>query len=160
MQAAWFAAALLASTQWHFIGALGNVVFILAHISVSKNRKSEIKRALLATLIGFFIEQINFHVGQVETRPTPVAWWIISLWPAFATSFAKGNSLHWLARRLWVSVMFGAILGPIGYFGGARLGALDLNGIHSAFVLAVTWAIGMPFLATLQQKLFPASAPL
>jgi len=59
----------------------------------------------------------------------------------------EGHSLHWLRARPGVALVLGAVLGPLSYGGGARLGALRLDGWRSVACLAVTWAIAMVVLS-------------
>jgi Protein of unknown function (DUF2878) len=145
MQGAWFAAALLASTPWHLVGALANVVFVGAHLTLSGNARRELERAGLALLFGLGIELVNQYAGHVHAQQAGVLppLWLWSLWPAFASAFMEGHSLSWLKPRPFVAAALGAVLGPLSYAGGARLGALELDGAQSLVCLSLTWACAM-----------------
>jgi hypothetical protein len=151
MQAAWFAAALLASTPFHLLGALANVAFVAVHVALSGRARAELLRAGQALALGLGVELIDTHVGHVVAQHSGVlpAPWLLSLWPAFASSFMEGNSLAWLRGRTGTAALLGAVLGPVGYFGGARLGAVEIEGVRSALCLSATWAVAMAVLAQL-----------
>jgi len=145
MQGAWFAAALLASTPWHLVGALANLVFVAAHVALSGNARRELERGCLALLFGFGIELVNQYAGNLHARQAGAVppLWLLSLWPAFASAFMAGHSLSWLKPRPFVAAALGAALGPLSYAGGARLGALELDGARSLVCLSLTWACAM-----------------
>jgi Protein of unknown function (DUF2878) len=155
LQGAWFAAALLATTRWHLFGALANFVFVALHLWFAPRFKPEMLRVTLAVALGFCVEWLNATVGGVATRPAPVALWIVSLWPAFASALMQGHSMAWLADKPWRAVPVGALLGPLGYWGGARLGALSLDGWRSLAVLCVNWAIALFILAAFERSIRP-----
>jgi hypothetical protein len=149
LQAAWFAAALLASTPLHLLGAAANGLFVAAHVGLSGHPRREWRRSVLALGLGVVVELINRELGNVQAVPAGL-WpplWLLSLWPAFASTFMEGHSLHWLRGRPGVALVLGAVLGPLSYAGGARLGALTLDGWRSVACLAVTWAIAMVVLS-------------
>jgi hypothetical protein len=151
LQAAWCAAALLASTDWHLLGAAANALFVAVHLVSSKQWSPELRRAGNALTLGLIVEVFNARVGHVAAAhagalPPP---WLLSLWPAFASSFMPGLSLAWLRERPYVAAGLGAVLGPVSYAGGARLGALELEGLRSLVCLSAAWAVAMPVLARL-----------
>lgn len=151
LQAAWFAAALLASTPLHLLGAAANGLFFAAHVGLSGHPRRELLRGVLALGLGVAVEVINRALGNVQALP-PGPWpplWLISLWPAFASAFMEGHSLHWLRARPAGAAALGAVLGPLSYSGGARLGALTLDGWRSALCLSLTWAVAMVVLSRL-----------
>lgn len=149
LQAAWFAAALLASTSLHLVGALANLLFLAAHLALSGRARAELLRAGQALALGLGVELVNTQVGHAVAQHSGLlpAPWLLSLWPAFATSFMEGHSLAWLRGRTAAAVVVGAVLGPVGYFGGARLGAVELEGLRSLVCLSATWAVAMAVLA-------------
>lgn len=159
LQSAWFAAALLASTEWHLLGAVANALFVAAHVWFSGQRRTELLRAGRALLLGLAVELIDAHAGNLVAAQAGVLppLWLLSLWPAFASSFMGGHSLAWLNQKPLIAAALGAVLGPLSYSGGARLGALHLDGTRSLVCLSLTWALAMPALTRLVPDIYKHS---
>lgn len=87
---------------------------------------------------------------QATVLPPP---WLLSLWPVFACAMMRGHSLEWLQTRLPLAAVIGAVVGPLSYVGGGRLGALELDGWRSLVTIAGCWAVAMPALALLARAL-------
>lgn len=155
MQGAWFAAALLASTPFHLVGALANVLVFAVHVATVSERRRELVRAGVALCLGVGVELVNQHVGGVRAAQATVfpPAWLLSLWPVFASAMMRGHSLDWLPARPLVALLLGAVVGPVSYLGGSRLGALELDGLRSLISIGACWAIAMPALGRLAKRL-------
>ena len=66
---------------------------------------------------------IRFTSGTLVEGAAPP--WILGLWALFATTLNR--SLAWLHGRYALAAVLGAIAGPLSYWAGARLGALELG---------------------------------
>lgn len=156
MQGAWFAAALLASTPEHLVGAAANALVFVLHVGTSRAISRELVRGGLALALGVSLELVNQHVGGLRamqaTAVLPPAW-LLSLWPVFASAMMRGHSLEWLQTRLPLAAVIGAVVGPLSYAGGGRLGALELDGWRSLVTIGACWAVAMPALASLARRL-------
>jgi hypothetical protein len=78
--------------------------------------------------------------------------WITGMWLNFGTTIH--TSLAWLADRVALAAILGAVGGPLTYMAGARLGAADL--LHppwSLIALALAWAVVLPFLYWVSKKM-------
>lgn len=161
MQGAWFAAALLASTPSHLLGAAANAVVLAVHLATSGAIRRELLRAAAALTLGLFIELTQQYVGGLQVRPAGALppLWLLSLWPVFASAMMEGHSLSWLAPRPLVAAALGAVLGPLSYAGGGRLGALHFEGARTVITIALCWALAMTVLATLARSLSEERAP-
>jgi hypothetical protein len=74
--------------------------------------------------------------------------WMITLWLLFATTL--NVSLKWLQGRYLIAAVFGFIGGPLAYWGGAKLGAINwLQHFELLLALAIGWALLMPILVWL-----------
>lgn len=155
MQGAWFAAALLAPTPWHLLGALANGLVLAVHLATSGAVRRELNRAGIALALGLAIELVQQYVGGMRAQQAGVLppLWLLSLWPVFASSMMEGHSLAWLSKRPGLAAVLGAIVGPISYAGGARLGGLELEGVRSLMTISVCWAVAMAALAALSHSL-------
>jgi hypothetical protein len=157
MQGAWFAAALSASTPWHPLGVAANGLVFVVHVATSGHARRETVRGGVGLLLGVVVELVNQHVGGLRVHQAswfPPAW-LLSLWPVFASAMMTGHSLEWLRRRKVLAAVVGAVVGPVSYSGGGRLGALELDGVRSLVTLAVCWGVAMPLLALLADELEP-----
>ena len=73
---------------------------------------------------------------------------MIGLWMNFAATL--NVSMAWLRGRYLLAAAFGAIGGPLAYYGGAKLGATEaLPSLNGMLVLAVGWGIMTPLLVWL-----------
>jgi hypothetical protein len=158
MQGAWFAAALSANTTWHLLGAGANALVFGVHVATSGAVRRELLRGALALGLGLAVELVHQHVGHLRVGQAG-AWlpplWLLSLWPVFASAFMTGHSLAWLRRRPALAALLGAIVGPLSYAGGARLGALAFESPRSELVLSACWAVSLPALGWLAERLQP-----
>ena len=74
-----------------------------------------------------------------------------ALWANFAGTLHL--CLDWLRGRYWLASALGACGGPLAYYGGQRLGAIQLgsNTAISLLVIAVEWALVTPALVYLSE---------
>jgi len=77
--------------------------------------------------------------------------WILALWALFATTL--NASLRWLKGRPVLAVSLGAVVGPLSYVAGVKLGAVALVEPASGYAaLVVEWAVAMPVLMALADR--------
>jgi len=70
---------------------------------------------------------------------------MVMLWALFASTI--NVSLRWLKHKRELAIFIGAIAGPVAYWSGARLGALQLSHFNAAMIyLSIGWAIVVPIL--------------
>jgi hypothetical protein len=80
------------------------------------------------------------------------------MWMLFATTL--NVSLRWLRRYPLAAIALGAIGGPLAYWAGARLGAMEFAApVAATAALAFGWALLTPLLVWLAQR-FDGYAPL
>ena len=149
-QAGWFACVLSGAAGQPFIGALIAVAVIALHLWRANRPALEIKLLLSAMVVGAVWDSLlawsnllDYTSGQLLTDTAP--YWIIALWGLFATTL--NVSLRWLHGRYAMAAVFGLVGGPLAYYGGASLGALDMQNIKTALLaLGLGWAIITPVL--------------
>jgi hypothetical protein len=67
------------------------------------------------------------------------------MWALFATTI--NLSMGWLKGRWALSVLMGAVFGPLAFIGGEKLGAVVfLDSTLSIITLSVGWGLLMPLL--------------
>src|SRR5690606_14994388 len=99
--------------------------------------------------LGVVVDSANAAAGvfTFSVNAWGVPWltppFLIALWMLFPTTL--NVSLKWLQGRPLVGAAFGAVGGPLSYYAGMRLGALEMGASSVVFfsILAVEWAILM-----------------
>lgn len=156
-QVGWFSCVLGAALGFPISGAVGALALVTIHLLLVDERKTEIKLMLCACLLGVVVDSLQQAVGLFTFRADPrwplwLPLWVFVIWAQFATLFRF--ALHWLAGRYLLGALFGAIGGPLAYWGGIRMGAATFGGSPELALisLAVVWALVMPLLLWLNQR--------
>jgi len=83
-------------------------------------------------------------------------FWIISMWVLFATTINHG--LSWAKRNLWVASLAGLLGGPMAFYGGMNLGAVEFSHTAAALVLiGLGWALLLPALTLVADTIIDSS---
>ena len=155
-QAAWFAAVLGAAHGLPLWGTAAVAVAIVWHLSIAARPRQELKLVAAVCAIGFVVESASVRLGYVAyPSGQPVAWlapyWMVALWGLLA--IAPNVTMRWLKTRYWLASLLGAVLGPLSFASGVRLGGASFSAMVPALaVTAVTWAILMPLLMWLSDR--------
>lgn len=77
------------------------------------------------------------------------------LWAGFATILY--GVLKIFSRNPAFSILFGLIGGPLAYYFGGRLGALEVNGpaLIGYAGVALAWGVAMPLLYYVAEQILP-----
>jgi hypothetical protein len=160
-QVGWFSCVLGAAYGYTFSGALAAAVLVMLHLYLTDNRKAEIQLVSFACLLGVLIDSLQQSAGlfffKVDPRwPLWLPLWVLVVWAQFVTLFRF--ALHWLSGRYLLGALFGALGGPLAYWGGIRLGAASFGDspLLTLAVLAVVWSGVTPLLLWSRQKLASA----
>ncbi len=155
-QFGWLACVLGAAWGLPWLGASLAAVIVAWHLTRATQPMREATLVLAAAGIGALWDSLLLALGWVEfpngmllagTAP----YWMVALWMLFATTL--NVSLSWLKRRLLIAALFGAVGGPLAYYGGAKLGAMVFVEPATALVaLAVGWALLTPLLLQLARR--------
>jgi hypothetical protein len=127
-------------------GAIAALVVVLVHLVISERRTDDLRMMgfLLFTglLIDGTLQQVGFFTFTVSGFPIP--FWLMVIWLGLAIT--PYHSLAWLKYRPLLSVLFGALGGPLAYWAGARLDAASFNWplIYSLPLLALIWGMLWP----------------
>lgn len=155
-QLAWFAAVLGAAHHMAPAGTLCVVAVVCWHLSVSARPGREALLVALACAIGFTVETMVALQGNVaypSGQPDPhfAPYWMVALWGLFA--IALNVSLRWLRPRLWLAAVLGAIVGPLAFSSGVRLGgATFVHTVPALLTLALVWGGVLPLLVGLSVR--------
>ena len=156
----WFCCVLGAAYGFPWLGPLYVSVWLVWKVAGKRSKPGEALFILLAAIVGYALDSTLFLAGVLlETGQDSFGWpaplWMVCLWPNLAG--ALGGCLGFLRRRYIPGCVAGAIGGPMAYFAGRQLGAIDLADplVVSLAAIAVEWAIAMPLLLFLAARLSP-----
>ena len=155
-QAIWFAC-VVGSTY----GYLWPAVFLLGVLAVwqlhpERRQASDIKLVLIALVMGLVIDSAWVLGGVLEY---PDAWpnnglapaWIIVMWAGFALTI--NHSLKWMKLHPSLPLIGGLVGGPLAYFSGMKLGAVEflIDPVQISIMLAIAWAFALSVLFKVSQ---------
>lgn len=149
-QIGWFACVLTAASSQPIFGAIISLVIIVSHILMSKQYKQELRIIIIAMMIGLFWDSLIVSAGWLTYQSGMVVdfmapYWIVLMWALFATTL--NYSMSWMKQKLLLSAVFGAVAGPLAYFAGMKLGAVEfVNEVNALVALSIGWAIFTPLL--------------
>jgi len=149
-QLGWFACVLGAAKGWPWVGVVAAVMIVTWHLLRAVNAKKELVLIGMAFLLGALFETLLVQIGWVRFYngtliPGIAPYWMVALWVIFATTL--NVSLRSLRSRWGLATILGALGGPIAYYAGARLGALEFVSLGAALtVIGIGWAILTPVL--------------
>jgi hypothetical protein len=155
-QAGWFTCAFGAARGYTLLGPLVVVVLLILQLPLVPAPGKQARFVLVATLAGWLIDSgltrngvLSFPPGGMLMGLCPL--WMAALWANFAGTLHL--CLAWLRGRYWLASALGACGGPLAYYGGQRLGAIQLGGnaAISLLVIAVEWAFVTPALVYLSE---------
>jgi hypothetical protein len=162
-QVAWFACVLGGAHGLPWLGV--GVVAIVAglHLRLSSNPGRESVLLVLVGLIGAVWDGLLVRFGFLEypsgmILPWLAPVWIIAMWVSFATML--NVTLSWLKGRWYLATLFGAIGGPLAFFAGHRLGAVEFPDLFLAMAaLAAGWSFLTPMMLWMARRFDGAGFP-
>ena len=157
-QVGWFACVLGAANGRAWAGAGVALLLAAVHLTLVRDRARESRLLLAAAGLGLSLDSLQLNLGFfVYPSGTPVAGlappWIIALWIQFATLLHFG--LRWLSGRYALAAALGFLGGPLSFWGGERIGAIEFTSSAGYLALACVWALAMPALVWLGDRFEP-----
>ena len=158
----WLACVLGGANGLPMLGTGIALLIVSAHIFTSTRPRNELMLVLIAGAIGAVFDTalaasglLIYSSGMLFAGTAP--YWIVAMWLLFATLLNK--SLRWLHGKTLAAAIVGAVGGPLAFYAGHRLGAVEFGDFGAAMLaLAVGWGAIMPVLATLARR-FDGTAP-
>lgn len=138
------------------------MIIVVWHIAYAARPRAELLLILMVAAIGAAYDSALVALGWVDypsgmLLPGTAPHWIVALWMLFATTL--NVSLRWLRRSRLAAAALGAVGGLLAYWGGARLGAMELVvPFAAAAAIALGWAVLTPCMVWLAQR-FDGCAP-
>ena len=149
-QLGWFACVLGAANGMPWLGVMVTALVLTLNLCAAKRPRCEIQLIVAALALGLVLDSalvaagwLAYPNGQFAANLAP--YWILAMWALFASTL--NFSMRWLHDRYLLAALFGGIGGPMSYWAGARLGAVQFSDGSAPYVaLAVAWAVVMPVL--------------
>jgi hypothetical protein len=156
-QAGWFACVLGAAHGMPWAGPLAAAAIVAWHLARAAQPRQELALVAVAAVLGALFETllvqaswVRFETGVLIAGTAP--YWMVALWAIFATTL--NVSLRSLRPHRWLAAALGAIGGPVAYYAGARLGALEFGTPAPALAaIGIGWAILTPALLGAARRL-------
>ena len=152
-QIGWFACVISAARQLEWLALLSIGICIAIHLSIVKDRMSELQIILTAGLMGLIIDSTlislgvfipEFSIGVGGIAPL----WLVGMWMLFGITI--NHSLRWLNQRYFIAAVMGFVFAPVAYLAGQRLGALtfpsDYPDYISLLAIGSCWIFVTPLL--------------
>lgn len=156
-QIGWFACVISSAASQPGWGVAVAAIVIGYHLYRASKPQYEIYLILIAMTIGVLWDSLLVSLALLDYTsgiviPNTAPYWIVIMWGLFATTI--NVSLRWLKGKYQLSIILGAIAGPLAYYGGERLGAVNFVDTSMAFIaLAVGWAVFTPLLIAISEKI-------
>lgn len=129
------------------------------HFFFSPTKSADIE-VLPIALVGIVVDQllISLHIIQLpesSTSPLIIPLWLMLLWCSFSWCF--NHSLKWLIKLSSAkTAILGGVLGTLSYTIALQLNVFNtaLPTLYFVLVLAVTWALLLPFFVRMHLFIF------
>jgi hypothetical protein len=155
-QAGWFACVLGAAYGSPWLGPVVVGCILALHLAKARRPLPELWLVLAAMAVGLVLDSLLMATGWLRYSvglllPGLAPYWIVAMWALFATTL--NVSMVWMKGQPALTVLMGAIGGPLSYLAGERLGAIELTAPAQALAtLALAWAVAMPLLMRLAKR--------
>ena len=156
-QLGWFACVLGAANALPWLGPVVVAAVVSLHLATARRPLPELYLVLAAMLLGLVVDSLLLATGWLNYSvglwlPGFAPYWIVAMWALFATTL--NVSMGWMRGRPVLTVLMGAVGGPLSYLAGEKLGAIELtHPIPALAALALAWTVAMPLLMWLAARL-------
>ena len=158
-QMVWFATVAGAGHGLWWTGIPVLLLFAFWQLRTTRWPRADTQLLLFAIVLGGVVDTVLAAGGWMRyATPWPsnvlAPIWIIVLWAGFALTI--NHSLAFLKGRVLFAILFGAIGGPLAYFGASRLfDAVQFNVPTQAptLLLALSWAVATPLMMAAATRL-------
>ncbi len=116
----------------------------------NRHWRTDLKIFLVAAFTGYLMDSLLVLCGAIsfpaEARiGWPTTLWMVALWINLAATLRY--SLSWLLGKLPAAALLGAIGGPVAYYAGYRLDAINLTDLpYSLLLISLEWLLAFPAL--------------
>ena len=156
-QVGWLACVLGgASPNNTWVGVVLVCGIIAVHLFKANDARPELQLVMVTVLLGTVWDSLLTTLGLYEfANGVFVAgfapYWIIAMWALFATTL--NVSMTWMKGRYLLAAIVGLIGGPLAYYAGHKLGAVNFsNTMMTLTVVGAGWFFIMPLLVYFSEK--------
>jgi hypothetical protein len=154
-QIAWFTCIGSVARDLSSLGLAVIAIAVAIHLISVRHRSNAMLLAASSLLLGIIIESIlaMTHATQFDHSALAIGsapLWMIAMWALFSTTL--NVSMRWMRGKYMLSILLGAVAGPLSYLAGSKLGALSLPLDHSLLIIGTCWAAAMPLLLLSAKK--------
>lgn len=133
--------------EWAAVAAMVPLV-ILACFGPA--RSTDLLVAFVAAAAGLLLDNVWVAIGLLTfTGYTLAPFWIGFLW--FGVGLTLNHSMSWFRDRRLLGPLIVGLFGPITYFSGERLGAVEVERSLLLGLIAVSWCCLFAVLTQLSQ---------
>ncbi|MDH4175573.1 MAG: DUF2878 domain-containing protein [Betaproteobacteria bacterium] len=149
-QVGWFACVLGAAHGYAWAGALAALAIVAWHVARASDPRREAALVAFAAALGVVFESLLVQSGWIRFGAGVLVegaatYWMVALWALFATTL--NVSLRALRAHAWLAALLGTVGGPLAYYAGARLGALEFVATGAGLAaIGAGWAVLTPLL--------------
>jgi hypothetical protein len=150
-QIGWFACVLGAAYGYWTLGPVAVGLMMLFQLLVVSNAAAEMRPILAALILGYLFDSSLIQMGLFSLKANVLpSWstspWMVAMWVNFALTLR--HSMSWLRGRYLLGAGMGAFAGPLAYFAGAKLGAMEIltDPLTFSLALGTAWAAAVPLL--------------
>lgn len=155
-QVGWFACVLGAANGMPWIGPVVVALILAWHVYDANHPIAELRLLLITLFIGGIWDSymvisgwLVYNQGMFHSLVAP--YWILAMWLLFATTL--NVSMRWIKGQLILSAVLGGVAGPLAYYAGYRLDAVQMfDPLFSSLVIGVGWFFIMPLLVLVARQ--------
>jgi hypothetical protein len=155
-QCVWFACVIGSAYQLLWPAALSCLALMVWQLHPIRRHTNDFKLLALSVLLALVVDTTWIQIGFMQfTDQRLIAaispLWIILLWMGFALTI--NHSLAWLSLHPLLPVAMGLIGGPLSYYAGLRIGAVEYlrDPLLISACLALAWGLSMVIMVRLGQ---------
>jgi hypothetical protein len=163
-QVGWLTAVVGAARGFPLAGVVYAVLWgLIHHWHLTGGRMNELALVLGSAVTGFLVDSALVLAGVIgfpehARLGSPTAVWMVCLWVMFAMTLR--HSLGWLRGRYVLAAVLGGAFGPLAYWAGSRIGAIELADAGDALIpLVAAWSASMIALLRLEAATRAAGTP-
>lgn len=144
----WCVCVVAGSENMFWLGMPLVLIYLAFHLFfMSVSPKKEMMLIAALTVLGSITDSVLALLGAVSyawAYVGGIAWWTVSLWACFATTY--WHAFSWLSPHTLLASVMGAIGAPMCYAWIESRGAIFFphGKIEAFFIIGVVWAVVLP----------------
>jgi hypothetical protein len=128
-----------------YAGLIVGTIYLFIFFYFEKNKKRAFNIILIFSLGGYtfdsFLSYLYLYKINADINFLFLPIWFLVLWPSFSSLLV--NLLSFLKNNLIISILLGAIFGPISYYAGITLGLVTFLNYEIFILISFFWGLLM-----------------